>query len=397
MDPMTPRERMMTAMRHGVPDRVPVAPDISNMVPCRLTGKPFWEIYINREPPLWKAYLDAVRHYGMDGWVVTNTVDFRPVSNIEVDSKIRKTDDRWYVYRTYHTPDGDLQEVTAAPLADSPTPVEKLIKDFKKDFNKIRHLFSGIAAYDVEPFFAIKKEMAEDAMLSSYISVPGFQNFLGFFNGNLEATLYAYMDEPELFQELCELHEKQELQKLEVLLDLKIDGILTSGSGSVTLQSPAIWRELSLPAIKKITGLCREAGVISGIHSCGKERYLIEACAQETDLDYINPLELPPMGDCTIREVRESIGERLCLMGNLHTTTTMLMGSPEEVKLESLRAILDGGIHGNFVLSTGDQPGRDTPDANIFAMVDAAKKYGGYPLDLEAINSEIQRLLLTAK
>lgn len=38
---MTPKERMMTAMRREIPGRIPVAPDISNMVPCRLTGKPF--------------------------------------------------------------------------------------------------------------------------------------------------------------------------------------------------------------------------------------------------------------------------------------------------------------------------------------------------------------------
>lgn len=32
MEDMTPRERMMCAMRGGMPDRVPVAPDISNWI-----------------------------------------------------------------------------------------------------------------------------------------------------------------------------------------------------------------------------------------------------------------------------------------------------------------------------------------------------------------------------
>ena len=195
-----------------------------------------------------------------------------------------------------------------------------------------------------------------------------------------------------MFQELCELHDKREMQKLDIYLDLKIDAILTSGSGSVTLQSPDIWRELSLPSIKKITSRCKEAGVISGIHSCGFEKYLAITCAQETDLDYVNPLEVPPMGDCTISQIREAVGQKLCLMGNLHTVNTMLLGTVNDVRRESLQAILDGGINGNFILSTGDQPGRDTPDANIFAMVDAAKEFGSYPLNLEAVNAEILRL-----
>lgn len=32
---MTAQERMLVAMRGGQPDCVPVAPDMSNMIPCR--------------------------------------------------------------------------------------------------------------------------------------------------------------------------------------------------------------------------------------------------------------------------------------------------------------------------------------------------------------------------
>lgn len=35
---MTSKQRMRIAMRNAQPDCVPVAPDISNMLPCRLTG-----------------------------------------------------------------------------------------------------------------------------------------------------------------------------------------------------------------------------------------------------------------------------------------------------------------------------------------------------------------------
>jgi len=389
---MTSRERMMTAMRYGIPDRVPSAPDISNMVPCRLTGKPFWEIYVNENPPLWKAYIDAVRYYGMDGWVVMDAAEFKWKTDVPVTTSIEKTPSRWYVRRKYHTPDGDLSETMLSYVADAPTMTEKLIKDLKRDFPKIRHLYSDMVSYDPEPYRTARKEVGEDGIISASIGVPGLHTLLGLFDGNLEAVTYAYTDEPDLFHELCALAAKRDLQKLDVYLDMKVDAILTGGSGSVTLQSPGIWRELSLPALKTITKRCREAGVISGIHSCGIEKYLIETCAAETDLDYVNPLEIPPMGDCRIADIRQSVGERLCLMGNLHTTEVMLFGTADDVRRESLKAILDGGVNGNFILSTGDQAGRDTPDENIFAMVSVVKEYGRYPLDVAAIQNEIERL-----
>ena len=64
---ITHRERLLAVMRGEIPDCVPVCPDISNMVPCRLTGKPFWDIYVYRDPPLWKAHLDAIKHFDLDG------------------------------------------------------------------------------------------------------------------------------------------------------------------------------------------------------------------------------------------------------------------------------------------------------------------------------------------
>ena len=66
MEQMTPRERMLTAMRNGTPDLVPVATDMSNMIPSRLTGKPFWSIYaeITR---LWAT--PASRPAGLSAWM----------------------------------------------------------------------------------------------------------------------------------------------------------------------------------------------------------------------------------------------------------------------------------------------------------------------------------------
>src|SRR5512138_963422 len=64
---MNSRERLLTVMRGEIPDCVPASPDVSNMVPCRLTGKPFWDVYVYQDPPLWKAHIDALRHFGLDG------------------------------------------------------------------------------------------------------------------------------------------------------------------------------------------------------------------------------------------------------------------------------------------------------------------------------------------
>jgi uroporphyrinogen decarboxylase len=56
----------------------------------------------------------------------------------------------------------------------------------------------------------------------------------------------------------------------------------------------------------------------------------------------------------------------------------MLRGSRQDVLDASRRAIEDAADGGGFILSTGDQCGRDTPDENILAMVEAVERWGRY-------------------
>ena len=114
------------------------------------------------------------------------------------------------------------------------------------------------------------------------------------------------------------------------------------------------------------------------MHSCGKQKDLVRICAEETHLSCVNPLETPPMGDCVLSEIKARYGDRLALMGNLHTTDVMLNGSRQTVIAAARQAILDAGEGGGFILSTGDQCGRDTPLENLEALVEAAERYGGY-------------------
>ena len=93
--------------------------------------------------------------------------------------------------------------------------------------------------------------------------------------------------------------------------------------------------------------------------------------AEATSLTIIDPLEIPPMGDCNLAELKRLYGHKLVLKGNLHTTNVMLRGTVDDVSVASRKAIDDAAKGGRFILSTGDQCGRDTPDENLRAMIGA--------------------------
>ena len=129
---MTARERMMAAMTNGVPDRVPVAPDMSNMIPCKLTGKPFWEVYYFNDPPLWEAYLNAVKTYGFDGWFTDGEMQYQwPGERYRAIEDMRKTAERWIVRYRGRIDGIPYSTETTYYHADTPTNTEKMIKNIE--------------------------------------------------------------------------------------------------------------------------------------------------------------------------------------------------------------------------------------------------------------------------
>jgi uroporphyrinogen decarboxylase len=393
MSKMTPRERMLVAMTNGIPDRVPATPDTSNMIPARLTGRPFWDVYYFADPPLWKAYIDTVKVFGFDGWFTDGEMQYQwPGSRYRMIEDMQKQADRWVVRYRGRIDDCRYIEETTFPIADPPTTTGKMIKDIEAQWSLVEKLLAPPVGYNPSRLKQQRKEVGDYAAFGISIGLPGFQTWFGMFKGGLEALAYAYTDHKDLILRMRELNEQQLVAQMEMILHERPDFVLLGSSGTITMQSPKLARELTLPTIQKLTAMAKHAGIPTMLHSCGKERIMVKWCAEETDLNCINPLEVAPMGDCDLAETKQSYGSRIALMGNLHTTQVMLLGTADEVRRASLEAIFAAGENGGFILSTGDQCGRDTPDDNIRAMIQAVEDLGHYPLDLDAIRTEIQRL-----
>ncbi len=377
---MTSKERFLIAMTGGKPDRVPCTPDFSNMIPCRLTGKPFWDIYLHGKPPLWKAYIDAANYFGIDAWFFYGGLDFRFDDTVQRQNEIvSRTGDRIRQRHRMITPDGELTGETTFYRADPPTPTEKMIKDFRGQFHLLKYFFRAPTGYKTDTARQQKAALGDKHAFGSSVGFPGFQSWVGLFVGGVEQLSYATVDCPELLDELCAMNEKAVLKQIEMIIDSKMfDHLLLGGSGSVTLASPDLFDRYAFPTIQKITRMCKEAGLPTMLHSCGREEHIVKRCAGESDLDCINPLEIPPMGDCDLAKLKRLYGGRIALMGNLHTTDVMLKGTVEQVKAAARKCIDDAAAGGGFILSTGDQCGRDTPDENIFALVEVAKTCGKY-------------------
>lgn len=380
---MTSRERLLTVLHGEIPDCVPVAPDFSNMIPARLTGKPFWDLYLYNDPPIWEAYIACAKHFNIDSmmdgyfpfqWPSDQThhpspweqfIVFRNAERIVTQASMvengkRIWSDRCNVYYVADPPTWDVPlvklELPAIPQRYEPIvgvkPMDRSIKGLRR----------------------VKKLMGNQGLVGVFMTCSCIQ-------GN-EEMIYHYFDHPEELERVKEWRLAQVERRFADLRSMspedRPDFLCVGGSGSLVYQTPAFFREHALPAVKRAIELASAAGIPTHVHSCGPEKELVRIMAEETNLTVVDPLEIPPMGDCNLAELKRLYGNKIVLKGNLHTTEVMLFGKVADVVAASRKAIDDAAKGGRFILSTGDQCGRDTPDENLVAMIETARTYGRY-------------------
>jgi uroporphyrinogen decarboxylase len=374
---MNSRERLLAVMRGEIPDCVPACPDISNMVPARMTGKPFWDIYVYQDPPLWKAHIEALKYFGIDGGY--ELYDFGDLFSDETAWERRIVDrradgsfitqqycaptDEWSKYVEVHTiamPPSTQIKPQSVGLPPIPTTWEAItgVKEWPKG---------------MELWKLIKRELGDQGVLG----MPSGASTLILQDPD---DIFEYQDHPQKFHRRRDEMIAMVEQRMEVIagLEQKPDFLFCGASGSLIWQSPRLFRELALPVLKRVTEMAFDLGIPTHVHSCGPEKMLVKMAAEETKLTIIDPLEIPPMGDSNLAELKKLYGDKIILKGNLHTTDVMLNGSVDDVIQACKKCIDDGAARGRFILSTGDQTPRDTPDENIFAVVETAHTYGRY-------------------
>jgi uroporphyrinogen decarboxylase len=376
---MTPRERLLTVLAGRVPDCVPVAPDFSNMIPAKLTGKPFWDLYLYNDPPIWEAYLACAKQFDIDavmdgyfpltfpaevrdeGWE-----DFIVVKNSEriVTQRSRQANGK----RTW------APTVDVYYCADPPTHGVVPSKIGLPDMPPTWEPLTGVKPVDLGPagLARIKKRMGDQGLVGVWAT--------GTCALGSEADIYRYYDNPDKHEAWAQKRLEQAEARFARLMSLEVkpDFICVGGSGTLVFQTMEIFRQLAFPAVKRVIELATQAGLPTHVHSCGPEKELVKIMAEETSLTVIDPLEIPPMGNCDLAELKKLYGNKITLKGNLHTTNVMLRGTTDDVVRAARQAIDDAGRGGRFILSTGDQCGRDTPFENLRAMVETARTHGKY-------------------
>jgi uroporphyrinogen decarboxylase len=127
-----------------------------------------------------------------------------------------------------------------------------------------------------------------------------------------------------------------------------------------------LWREFIKPRIKEMYQLARSKGKYVMIHCCGKVDELFPDLI-ECGLDIFNPFQ-PEVMD--VFEIKRRYGDRLCFYGGISTQRTLPYGTVAEVEDEVNRLIDLVGKNGGYIASPAHDIPADAKPENIAAMIE---------------------------
>jgi uroporphyrinogen-III decarboxylase len=146
--------------------------------------------------------------------------------------------------------------------------------------------------------------------------------------------------------------------------------------------SPQAFEALITPVDKPIFDLIHQYGGKVIVHHHGNVSGILEHIA-DLGADGIQPIEEPPIGDCTMAEAKARIGDRVCLVGSVQYDDFARL-TPDAMKPLVKRQIGDAASGGGMILAPTAGPYAtylsERQQENTLRFIQAGKVWGEYPL-----------------
>ena len=378
---MNSRERLLTAFKGGIPDRVPI------VARPKALGKYFPDI-----PNELDRYLKYHEELGTDLFVYPPIVPLpchlptdEPWRNdVEVEMKHYVRENMNYWERTIHTPGGDLHDVKRALIisegcGDGPEVVEPLLKDLKRDIPLLQYMHPDVSLFDnmYNEISEAKKKVGDRGVVHANIFSPiDCRSDVM----KQDEFLMLYYDDKEAFREIVQIGADAMMAETKRVLDIGLKVIKTwwfyasPSSG----WSPAIYEEMFLPhLIKQVELVHSYPDTVYLYYDDGKMKQFVDFYVAG-GIDALMTLTPPPMGNVEPAYMKHKYGDKIALMGGIDFVNELCFSTPDKIReivKERIEIFKPGG---GYILDGSNKAPYETPLENIRALIEAGKEFGQY-------------------
>jgi uroporphyrinogen decarboxylase len=364
---MNRKERMLTALSLGQPDRVPVWELAFNEESIINVGRLFTddlppvklahEMNIDEKVKLLEVLYKFARELELDGLTSIYLFNRRLVSNDHIQ-------DDWG--RVFHI-DREGDGVPVQGPVNEPGDLKRL---------KIIHPQEGEFLMLMTSIGSLGKDVAH----ALFVTGPFRESWS--MMGGMENLFYYYKKDPQFVKDLARVVTDYILEVIDRGAAMGADAIALSSDLAYdhsTLMSPRHYEEYIFPYHVEIVKHIHDRGMKCIKHSDGVMWPLMDYMVA-AGFDGLHPIQ-PQCMD--IGEVKAKYGRKICIMGNIDCTYLLPSGTVEQVEQAVKETIAAAAPGGGYIISSSNTIHPSCKGENYVAMVKAARKYGNYPIKIE--------------
>ena len=317
----------------------------------------------------------------MRNYVVTNYLDESWASgkNWKVHTeKVQIDPGNWDEITVIQTPERTLRQKKSFRKVtefETVTAVTEYYIKTPEDFRQFQKYQPDLPNYDCSELSYARELVGEDGLSGTWLE--GVFNMVGMHRDLGELLVDPYEDE-EFFLEMMEYFLARLVRLVPQLVDAGCDFLTVAGNmASGSMAGPTMFREYIMPFEERLIEAIHKAGAKCIYHNCGDAKYLLPIYG-EMSMDMYESLTAAPYGDTELEEAFAQIAPPKVLSGNLDQISFLKTATPEEVTNKVREVLTAAKKRGSFILAASDYLSEGTPEENIYAFAEAAKKYGMY-------------------
>jgi hypothetical protein len=335
-------------------------------------------------------YLRAQEEFGFDlhyicglscSPVALSCPECGPLPGVDYRREEHGEDGFTVVRRLFRTPAGELTDETRFPPPDprygigpNPRRTEYLLKS-PDDLPALRYLIPDPEQADLSYYFTTERQVGERGLVLGEIASPLCHRAGDVYP--VDELMMAALTERAFFEELLDLFHQAMMAEVRHAVRAGVRHFFANWyyNSLSAGWSPRLWRECFAPQLAEMTGAVHAAGGTVNFYDDGKCMDLLEVLA-DCEIDVLQTLPPPPIGDVDLAEVKRRIGDRVCLMGYIDLLHVLRRGTPTSIDAAVREALEIAAPGGGFILGTSDSMRDGTPLENVRAYFAAARKYG---------------------
>jgi len=382
--PVTPRERVLRAICHEEPDRVPVLepygvlPPTADVVlgrPCVATSGIRAVKYLAEKgrQRLRKAvrrdWLELVTKLGFDAGPLASGYHYRP------DNQPVLTDENtWSIGGSqfrYVPESGVTLEVDSRIRRGGMPALEEQVESMEGASDS--EIEEGILEYGIDESLASALRDKDLLLHTGGGTNPTTSSWVALY-------LRSFHQRPDLVRRFLSQQTRRVIITGKVAADFNcelmfIGGDIAGNDGPMV--SPKIYREFILPEMRAQADALHKHGIFSFISSDGCLWPIIEDYLVNSHVDGM--MEVQVTAGMDLGQLKERFGGRTCFAGSVDCQYTLTTGTPSDSSEETRRVISTLSPGGGHLLCSSNSIHAGVRPENYLAMLDEAGKHGKFP------------------